>query len=168
MPRGFETESDNERIKEVQSQLDDVLDSQIYSVEGNANISIDSTRGSRNDASGDAGGVRSNEPITHQITDVDEDGNSTGVFDKINIISSMAIIDHTSTPITLRFIQGTAKDGAIIKVTPKSGKELSIQSGGNIQATSIITVTDKEFFELVKFSEDETGVTGGAYKISHI
>ena len=80
----------------------------------------------------------------------------------------MAIIDHTSSPITLRYIQGTAKDGARIKVTPKFGKELSIQSGGNIQATSIITVTDDEFYEMIKFSEDETGVSGGAYKISHI
>ena len=168
MVRGFETGSDNEKIDEIQKQLDDVLDSQLYSVGGNENISIDSTRGSRNDASGDAGGVRSNEPIIHQITDVDEDGVSTGIFDKINIISSMAIIDHISSPITLRYIQGPAKDGARIRVTPKLAKELSIQSGGNIQATVIITVTDKEIFELVKFPESETGVSGGAWKVSKI
>ena len=141
MARGFETGSDNEKIGELQKQLDDVLDSQISSVGGNEDISIDSSRGARNSASGDAGGVRSNEPITHQITDVDEDGTPTGVFDKINIISSMAIIDHTSTPITLRFIQGTAKDGARIKITPKIGKEINIESGGNILTSSTITIT---------------------------
>ena len=165
MGRGFETGSDNERIDELQKQLDDINDSQINSVGGNENISIDSTRGQRNDASGDAGGVRSNEPIIHNITDVDEDDISTGVFDKINIISSMAIIDHTSTPITLRFIQGTVKDGARIKITPKIGKTIDIESGGNILTSTTITITDTDFYELVKYSEAETGVTGGAFKI---
>lgn len=165
MARGFETGSDNEKIGELQRQLDDVLDSQINGVGGNENISIDSARGARNDASGDAGGVRSNEPIIHQITDVDEGGTPTGVFDKINIISSMAIIDHTSTPITLRFIQGPAKDGARIKITPKIGKTIEVESGGNILTSSTITITDTDYYELVKYSEAETGVTGGAYKI---
>ena len=169
---GFETGSDNERIDEIQKQLDDVIDSQLFSVGGNEDISIDSTRGSRNDASGDAGGVRSNEPIIHQITDVDSEGVSTGVFDKINIISSMAIIDHTSSSITLRFIQGTAKDGARITVTPKFditlAKTLLIRSGGNIQTTGNIRVNDNEVFELIKFPQSETGVVGGAWKVSKI
>ena len=166
MARGFETGSDNEKIDELQKQLDDVLDSQISSVGGNEDISIDSSRGARNAASGDSGGVRSNEPIIHQITDVDSAGTPTGVFDKINIISSMAIIDHTSTPIILRFIQGPVKDGARIKITPKIGKEINIESGGNILTTDTITISDGDFYELVKYSEAETGVTGGAYKIS--
>jgi len=165
MARGFETGSDNERIDELQKQLDDVLDSQISSVGGNEDISIDSSRGARNAASGDSGGVRSNEPIIHQITDIDEGGTPTGDFDKINIISSMAIIDHTSTPITLRFIQGTVKDGARIKITPKIGKTIEVESGGNILTTSTITITDGDYYELVKYSEAETGVTGGAFKI---
>lgn len=165
MARGFETGSDNERIDELQKQLDDVLDSQISSVGGNEDISIDSSRGARNAASGDSGGVRSNEPIIHQITDVDEGGTPTAVFDKINIISSMAIIDHTSTPITLRFIQGTVKDGARIKITPKIGKTINVESGGNILTSSPITITDVDYYELVKYSEAETGVTGGAFKI---
>jgi len=166
MPRGFETGSDNEKIDDLQRQMDDINDSQINAVGGNENISIDSTRGSRNDASGDAGGVRSNQPVIHQITDVDSAGSSTGVFDKINLISSMIIVDHTSTPIDLRFIQGTAKDGVRIKITPKVGKSLVIKSGGNILTSTDITVSDTEFYELVKHSEAETGVTGGAYKIS--
>ena len=165
MARGFETGSDNERIDELQKQLDDVLDSQISSVGGNENISIDSSRGARNAASGDSGGIRSNQPIIHQITDVDEGGTPTGVFDKINIISSMAIIDHTATPITLRFIQGTIKDGARIKITPKIGKTINVESGGNILTSSTITITDTDYYELVKYSEAETGVTGGAFKI---
>jgi len=165
MARGFETGSDNERIDELQKQLDDVLDSQISSVGGNEDISIDSSRGARNAASGDSGGVRSNEPILHQITDVDSVGTPTGVFDKINIISSMAIIDHTSTPIILRFIQGIVKDGARIKITPKIGKTIDIEPGGNILTTSTITITDDDYYELVKYSEVETGVTGGAFKI---
>jgi len=168
MARGFETGSDNEKIDELQKQLDDVLDSQINSIGGNEDISIDSSRGARNDASGDAGGVRSNEPIIHQITDVDEGGTPTGVFDKINLVSSMIIVDF-STPavdMELRFIQGTAKDGARTKITPKLGRTLIIKSGGNILTSSDITVSDTEFYELIKHSEAETGVTGGAYKIS--
>ena len=165
MGSGFETGSDNEKIDELQRQLDVINDSQIDAVGGNDNISIDSTRGSRNNAGGDSGGVRSNEPITHQITDVDEGGSPTGFFDKINIISSMAIIDHTSTPITLRFIQGTVKDGARIKITPKIGKTIDVESGGNILTSSTITITDADYYELVKYSEAETGVTGGAFKI---
>lgn len=165
MPRGFETGSDNEKINELERRLDDINDSQISSVGSNENISIDSTRGSRNAASGDSGGVRSNLPVIHQITDVDSAGSSTGIFDKINLISSMIIVDHTSTPIDLRFIQGTAKDGVKIKITPKVGKTLVIKSGGNILTSSDITVLDTEYYELVKHSEAETGVSGGAYKI---
>lgn len=167
MARGFETGSDNEKIDELGRRLDDVLDSQISSVGGNENISIDSTRGSRNNASGDSGGVRSNLPVIHQITDVDSSGSSTGIFDKINLISSMIIVDY-STPavdMELRFIQGTAKDGAKIKITPKVGRTLIIKSGGNVLTSSDITVSDTEFYELVKHSEAETGITGGAYKI---
>jgi len=162
---GFQTGSDNERIEELEKQLDDVIDSQLTSVGGNENISIDSTLGQRNSASGDEGGVRSNQPIIHNITEDDESGTPTGVFDKINLISSMIIVDHTSTPIDLRFIQGPAKDGAKIKITVKKDKVLVIKSGGNILTSSDITITDTEFYTLVKYSEAETGVTGGAYKI---
>ncbi len=168
MVRGFETGSDNERIDELQRQLDDIIDSQINSVGGNEDISIDSTRGSRNNASGDAGGVRSNQPVIHQITDVDEGGTPTGVFDKINLVSSMIIVDFLTPAVDmeLRFIQGTAKDGARAKITPKLGRTLIIKSGGNILTSDDITVSDTEFYELIKHSEAETGVTGGAYKIS--
>ena len=161
----FETESDNKKIDELQRQLDDIIDSQLFSAGGNENLSIDSTRGQRNAATGDEGGVRSNQPIIHNITDVDESGASTGVFDKINLISSMIIVDHTSTPIELRYIQGTAKDGAKIIITPKEGKSLVIKSGGNILTGDDIEIVDTQFLILVKHSEAETGVTGGAYKI---
>ena len=53
----------------------------------------------------------------------------------------MIIVDHTSTPIDLRFIQGPAKDGAKIKITVKKDKVLVIKSGGNILTSSDITIT---------------------------
>ena len=161
----FQTGSDNERIEELERQLDDIIDSQLTSVGGNESLSIDSTLGQRNDASGDAGGIRSNQPVIHNITENDASGAPTGVFDKINLISSMIIVDHTTTPIDLRFIQGPAKDGAKIKITVKKDKSLVIKSGGNILTSSDITVSDTEFFILVKHSFAETGITGGAYKI---
>jgi len=161
----FETGSDNEKIDEIQRQLDIINDSQLTSVSGNDSVSIDSTLGQRNAASGDSGGVRSNEPIIHNITENDESGTPTGVFDRISLISSMIIVDHTSTPIDLRFIQGPAKDGAKIKITVKKDKVLVIKSGGNILTSTDITITDTEFFILVKHSFAETGITGGAYKI---
>ena len=161
----FEQESDRKRISDLEKTLAEVLDSELSATSGNDLSLINGTLGSRNAASGDSGGVRSNQPLIHNITDVDEDDVSTGVFDKINIISSMAIIDHTSTPITLRFIQGNVKDGTRIKITPKIGKTVNVESGGNILTSSIITITDKDFYELVKYSEAETGITGGAYKI---
>lgn len=168
MAEGFQTGSDNEKIQELKAQLDDILDSQLIPSSGNEIGLIDTSLGRRNSASGESGGVRSNEPVIHQITDVDEDGVSTGVFDKINLISSMIIVDY-STPavdIELRFIQGTAKDGAKIKITPKVGRTLIIKSGGNILTSSDITILDTEFYQLIKYSEAETGVTGGAYKIA--
>jgi len=164
---GFQTGSDNERIQEIKAQLDDVLDSQLIPSSGNETGLIDTSLGRRNSASGESGGVRSNEPVIHQITDVDGDEVSTGVFDKINLISSMIIVDY-STPavdIELRNIQSTAKDGAKIKITPKVGRTLIIKSGGNILTSSDITVTDTEFYQLIKYSEAETGVSGGAYKV---
>jgi len=162
---GFQTGSDNERIEELERQYDDIIDSQLNSVSGNDAVLIDATLGQRNDASGDAGGIRSNQPIIHNITQNDESGTPTGTFDRINLISSMIIVDHTSTPIDLRFIQGPAKDGAKIKITVKKDKSLVIKSGGNILTSSDITVNDTEFFILVKHSFAETGVIGGAYKI---
>ena len=161
----FDLESDRKRIVDLEQTLAEVLDSELNATGGNDLSLINGTLGNRNSASGDEGGIRSNQPIIHSITDVDEDDVSTGVFDKINIISSMAIIDHTSTPITLRFIQGVVKDGTRIRITPKIGKEINIETGGNILATDTITITDADFYELVKYSEAETGVTGGAYKI---
>ena len=66
---GFETGSDNEKITELENRIDDILDSQLTSVGGNEAISIDATLGQRNAATGDAGGVRSNQPIIHNITE---------------------------------------------------------------------------------------------------
>ena len=162
----FETGSDDEKIDKIEKQLDDILDSQITSVGGNDNVSIDSTRGARNDAGGDAGGVRSSQPVIHQITDVDEDNVSTGVYDKIDLVSSMIIVDYFDTgDMELRYIQGTAKDGATLKITPKEGRTLIIKSTGNILTSSDITITDTEVYELIKYSAAETMITGGAYKI---
>lgn len=167
---GFTTGSENEKIDKLQDQLNDVLDSQLYSVGGNDNVSIDSSRGARNDAGGDSGGVRSQHPIIHRITDVDTTKTSTGVFDKINLISSMIIVDdpeHTGD-IELRFIQGKAKEGAILKLTPKKDRTLVIKSGGNILTSSDIIISDTGYIELVKYSKDETDelIINGAYKIN--
>ncbi len=124
MVRGFETGSDNEKIDELQKQFSDMIDSQLNSVGGNDNIQINSSRGARNDASGDAGGVRSNQPVIHNITDVDTGGISTGIFDKINLISSMIIVDWDQAgTIELRFIQGTTKDGSKIALILKLPSE---------------------------------------------
>ncbi len=164
---GFEPNSDNKIIDELNDKVNEILDSQLVPESGNDTGLINTSLGRRNSASGDSGGIRSNEPIIHDITDVDEDGNSTGIFDKINLISSMIIVDY-STPtvdIELRFIQGTAKDGVRVKITPKIGRTLVIKSGGNILTSSDITIEDTEFYELIKHSETETGVSGGAYKI---
>jgi len=164
---GFQTGSDNEKIEELQDQLNDIIDSQLYSVGGNDNIQIDSSRGARNDAGGDSGGVRSQHPIIHQITDKDAIGTPTGTFDRISLISSMIIVDYSDPigDIELRYIQGKAKEGVILKLTPKRGRTLVIKSGGNILTSSDITISATEFYELVKHSEAETGVVGGAYKI---
>jgi len=161
----FEQESDRKRIAELEKTLSEVIDSELSATGGNDLSLINGTLGNRNSATGDAGGIRSNQPIIHTITDVDEDDVSTGVFDKIDIISSMAIIDHTSTPFDLRFIQGIVKDGTRIKITPKFGKTITVKSGGNILTSVDIVISDTEVSELVKYSEAETGVTGGAYKI---
>jgi len=161
----FDQDSDSKRIRELEKILGEVLDSELSATGGNELSLINGTLGNRNDASGDSGGIRSNQPIVHTITDVDSNDVSTGIFDKINIISSMAIIDHTSTPITLKFIQGIVKDGTRIKFTPKIGKAINIESGGNILTSVTIPIADTEYLELVKHSEAETGVTGGAYKI---
>ena len=162
----FDLESDRKRIADLEKTLSEVLDSDLNSTGGNDLSLINGTYGNRNAASGDSGGVRSNQPINHNITDVDEDDVSTGIFDKINIISSMAIIDHTSASIDLRIIQGFVKEGTRIKITPKIGKTITLKTGGNILVTADTVILDNEFSELVKHSEAETGVTGGAFKVT--
>jgi len=43
MVGGFNTESDNEKIKEMEKTLNDVLDSQLFGQGGNQNLNIDSS-----------------------------------------------------------------------------------------------------------------------------
>ena len=166
----FVPPSSQEMIKNINDKLEDLTDTQIFTNSDGDTPLSSGTLGRRNSASGRDDGLRSNAPRIHQITenDVDADGNliPTGVFNRIHLVSTLAIIDDLSQGgnIPLKFTNGKPTPGTIIKIAPKKGRDLTIETGGDFDITASISVDDDEVVEFIFFSNAETGITGGGFK----
>lgn len=160
----FERDSDQNEINNLKKQIEEIVDNQIFSTGDGELHTTSGTLGRRNSAEGTAQMLRGNNPRIHHLTDKDEAGAPTGTFDRINLVSTLIIIDHTSTPMSLKFINGKPVPGTTIRVTPKSGKALTIETAGDFDITSPISLIDDEYVDFVFFSEAETGISGGGFK----
>jgi len=161
---GFNIPSDQEEIKELNEKIENLTDDQIFTNGGGEEPLSEGTFGRRNSADGRADGLRGTTPRIHQLTEKDESGTPTGTFDRINLITTLVIVDHTSTPMSLKFINGKPVPGTSLRVTPRGGKALTIETGGDFDITSSISVIDDEYVDFIFFSEAETGITGGGFK----
>ena len=163
----FKPPSEQEEIKTLNDKIEELTDNQIFST-GSGEIPLTSgTLGRRNSASGSDAGIRSNISRIHQITENDDTGSPTGTFNRINLVSTLAIIDDLSQGgnIPLKFTNGKPTPGSILKITPKEGRSLTIETGGDFDISSSISVADDEVVEFIFFSETEIpSISGGGFK----
>lgn len=124
------------------------------------------SQGNKGDSFGQTTGLKSDTPIIANITDQDEDGTPTFVFDRISLSSSLTIVDYIIpiVNIDLRLINFKPTPGTHVKFTPKVGRTLVLKTGGDFDIGTDITVNDGEYLECVFYSELETGITGGGFK----
>ncbi len=162
----FKVPSDSEEIRDLNEKIEELTDNQIFS-RGSGDTALSSgTFGRRNNADGRSEGLRGNTPRIHQLTENDAAGTPTGTFDRINLITTLAVVDHASTPMSLKHVNGKPVPGTMLRVTPKAGKTLDIKVGGDFAITSDISLAENEYADFVFFSEAETGITGGGFKPS--
>ena len=100
-----------------------------------------------------------------QITDVDFAGVSTGVFDKIQISTSSMIITTGGGSNDVKFILGSLNDGQFIILKPETGTTKTLKPGGNINISSDVTITDKEFVIAIFYEEQTSPDANGNYVI---
>jgi len=124
--------------------------------------------GSQNPTGGGGqSGMIASKPTIHNITDVDIDGTSTGVFDKVQLRTSNVIVDHTGA-LDVRFIQGTLNDGTIVYMKPKDGKQITLRTGGNIDIATDLFVNDNQCAILVFFEDNQSPDASGNYVVATI
>jgi len=116
---------------------------------------------------GSFSGLIASKPILHTLIDVDVNGVSTGVFDKVDLRTSSLLVDATGA-LDLRFIQGTISDGTILYLKPLNGKTLTLKTGGNIDIISDVTVNDNQCAILVFYVDDTTPDANGNYVVATV
>jgi len=99
------------------------------------------------------------------ITDVDTTGVSTGVFDKINITTSNMIVKAGGGSSNIKFIQGTLNDGQFIIIKPQTGTTKTLKTGGNINISGDVVISDKEFVMAIFYEEQTSPDSNGNYVI---
>lgn len=151
----FQPDSNYKDIKKLKKDLNKLNDNLIFTAGINESAPSFANSGGRNAAGGIHTGPDVIQPLNHFITDVDDSGASTGIFDKINLMSSNVVIDQTDVSlINLKYILKTSNNGQrIAALTVKAGKTLILQTGGNLDITSNITLSDSDIAYLV-YSED--------------
>ena len=145
----FESDTNRTKISELERQLDQVRDQQIFGNGANEIPIIHGSLGGRNAASGAKVGTRSSTPVIHILTK-----NNTPAGE-ISVNSDNVIVDHgTDTTLNLYWLDDAVADGQEVRLKPKHGKTLVLKTGaGNINIAADLTVGDTEFIEL-RFWED--------------
>jgi len=115
-------------------------------------------QGQPSGAFGASSGSMSFHPINVLITDVDQGGTATGVFDKIDVRGQFMIVDAVGA-LDVRFIQRASNNGQRIYLMPKIGKVLTLKTGGDIDIGADITVNDNQIIELIFGDENISNIT---------
>jgi len=73
--------------------------------------------------------------------------------DQLQIGATTLIVNGTGNSLTLKTILGTQHNGQIVTIKPKEGKTLDIVSGGNIDVSSTVSLSDNEYV-IFQYFED--------------
>lgn len=159
------TDTDNELAK-LRQIVNEALAGGQQFTPSDENVIETFSQGNKGDSFGQTSGLKSDTPFVANITDQLEDGTPTLVFDRINLSSSLTIVDYIVpiVNIDLKLINFKPAPGTHVKFTPKVGRTLVIKTGGDFTNTSDITISDDEYLECVFYNETETGITGGGFK----
>lgn len=154
---GFRPETDRNKVDDLEKQIGDIIDSQIFSDSGNEQSSVFGGYGARSSAHGDDKGNRSSQPVLHAISEIDLIGAATGVFDNIVPVAETVILDAVAAGnITVKNIHQFI-DGEILKITPAIGRVIDFVTGGNIALPSgPFSITDQEMCEVQYFANTNT------------
>jgi len=159
------TDTDNE-LSKLRQIVDEVLEGGQQFTPSDENVIETFSQGNKGDSFGQTSGLKSDTPFVANLTDLDEAGVSTGTTDRINLSSSLTIIDFI-TPIVdidLKFINFKPAPGTHVKFTPKVGRTLILKTGGDFTNISDVIINDDEYLECIFLDETETGITGGGFK----
>ena len=158
------TEIDNQ-VQKLQTLLNQIQDlPEVVPDETNILSGLFSS-GNQGDSFGETTGIKSDTPIQSNLTDLDEAGAPTGTTDRINLASSLTIVDF-ATPIVnidLRFINFKPANGTRVKFTPKVGRTLIIKTGGDFDIGADITISDNQYKEFIFLDATQTGISGGGF-----
>ena len=147
--------SDFIRITELQDEQDKMRDILFFESVHSQNVASIFGAGRKANLFGSRIGKESWKPIETLVNDINEIGEVvTGIFDRFDVQAITNIVDAAATPV-IKFIQRVA-DGTIFTITPKTGKTVELQTGGNLDITNNITLTDKDVAIMQKF--DDTGM----------
>lgn len=150
----FAAENNAKQLQKLKREIDILRDNVVFSPSTNDLTPLFANLGGRNAAHGPQTGLETSIPIVHLLTDVDDNGTSTGAFDRIDLLSSNIIVDRVGfTSLNLKYIQKRVNDGTKLKITVKSGKSLTFKTGGDIAIDADVTINDKQFAYVVYYSD---------------
>lgn len=142
------------RIKDLEGTISKLQAQLIFMTPVNSIPVSYSNSGNRDAAHGPLTGLEVVAPMVHFLTGAS--------FDQITILSSNIIIDRVgATALNLKTILNTPNDGVFVKaLTVKAGKTLTLKTGGNLDITADIALTDRDVCYLV-YSQD----IGNKYRV---
>lgn len=138
----YETPSDFAEIAKLEAEQTKIRDILFFkSVTSQGREAATTGFGRKSQSFGSHLGGESWFPTERSVTENDESGSPTGTFDRLDLNALSMIIDAAVTPIPLKWIQRIG-NGKIFTLTPKAGKTLQLQPGGNIDIPANIDVPD--------------------------
>lgn len=158
-------DTDNE-LSKLRQIVDEALEGGPQFTPSDENVIETFSQGNKGDSFGQTSGLKSDTPFVANLTDLDEAGVPTGTTDRINLSSSLTIVDFIIpiVNIDLKFINFKPAPGTHVKFTPKVGRTLVIKTGGDFTNTSNITISDDEYLECIFYDSTESGISGGGFK----
>jgi len=142
MPYPDDSPSDFNKIAQLKIDQDRLRDITFFNSVHGISQSSPYGQGRPSNALGNRVGNESWFPIERLISEIEEGTEIlTGIFDKLDIQALTTIVDGLVTPIPLKIFQRLT-DGKIFSITPKDGKEILLEAGGNIAIAANTLIKD--------------------------
>lgn len=147
----YQSPSDYAKLAELEDTQNNIRDILYFQSVHGVSQSSPYGQGRKSAELGPELGAKSWFPMERSVTEVDEAGVATGVFDKLDLHALTTVVKGLVDPIPLKFIQfigsGVLGDGKIFTLTPETGKDLDIQTGGSFDIAGTIKDTAAGLFQ---------------------